>query len=97
MRQAQWLLEQAKTNGLSVTAVLHLEASEEVVKDRLIKRGRHDDTEKAIKKRFEEYEKTTLPILTKFEQEGIRVHHINGERPFDVVHQEILEKLSQGS
>lgn len=93
--QADWLLNQVKYGQLEVSAVIHLQASEEVVTKRLLGRGRQDDTEEAIRERFEEYEKAVLPILEHFRQAGIRVIDVNADAPVETVHQLIDQALSQ--
>jgi adenylate kinase len=90
--QADWLLNQAKHSQLKITAVVHLKASEEEVSKRLLGRGRQDDTEQAIKERFEEYEKASLPILEHFEQANVEIIEVDGEQPVEEVHRQILEK-----
>ena len=89
--QADWLLDQVHHGRFSLTAVIHLAASEEVVRERLLERGRLDDTEEAIAKRFSEYRETTLPIIDHLRQEGANVCDIDaGQSPRDV-HDTILE------
>lgn len=78
-KQADWLLNQVKHGQLSITAVIHLVASEKEVKKRLLARGRLDDSESAIAERFQEYKETALPILRHFEEAGIPVCTVDGE------------------
>ena len=95
--QADWLLSQVKYGQLKVTAVIHLQASEEVVSKRLLSRGRQDDTEDAIRERFNEYEQAVLPILDHFKKAGIAVIDVNADRPVNEVHVDIdkaLEKVT---
>src|SRR5690606_9809030 len=91
--QADWLINQAKHEQLHITAVVHLVASEEVVEERLLKRGRSDDTKEAIRVRFKEYEETILPLLEQFKQADIPVVDINGEASVEAIHQEIVAKI----
>lgn len=91
--QAEWLLSQVKHGQLSVTAVVHLEASEEEVRKRLLSRGRQDDTKEAISERFLEYRQTILPILKDFEKAGIKVAHINAEQAVSKIHKAILSAV----
>jgi adenylate kinase len=93
--QAEWLYAQHKAGLLKITCVLHLEASEEVVKERLLGRGRQDDTEEVISKRFKEYHAVTLPILHDLESKGVKVKHINGERDQDAVHADVMAALGK--
>lgn len=92
-KQADWVLEQAKQGRFQLTAVFNLAASPEVVKNRLLKRGRQDDTEAAITKRFAEYDAVTLPILDYFKQAGVDVHDIDASQDPMAVHDEIMHYI----
>ncbi len=91
--QADWLLGQVKHGQLKVTGVIHLVASEQVVRSRLLGRGRKDDTDEAITERFSEYEQAIKPILEQFRSAGIPVHDINGEQPIEQVQTDIVKAL----
>lgn len=91
--QADWLLSQVRVGRFPLTAVVNLAASEEVVRKRLISRGRQDDTEDAIAKRFEEYRNVTLPILEHFKSEGVTVYDIDAAADPRTVHDAILKCL----
>jgi adenylate kinase len=95
LAQADWLLSQVKHGQLSISGVIHLTASQDGVRKRLLSRGRLDDTEDAIAARFYEYEQEIKPILEHFRQAGVPVHDINGEQDIDEVHQEIIKSLSK--
>ncbi|HYH75218.1 MAG TPA: nucleoside monophosphate kinase [Candidatus Saccharimonadales bacterium] len=88
--QADWLLDQVQRERFKLTAIINLDASEDVVKDRLLSRGRQDDTDEAIAKRFEEYQAVTLPILDHFKEEGVLVHNIDASQSPRDVHDAIL-------
>lgn len=92
--QADWLLNQVKHGQLGITAVIHLTASEAVVRERLKGRGRQDDTDEAIAERFKEYEEAAKPILEHFRTANIPVHDIDGEAKVSEVHTQILAALS---
>jgi adenylate kinase len=89
--QADWLLEQVHKGRFALTAVVHLSASEEVVRQRLLGRGRQDDTDEAIAKRFSEYRNSTLPIIEHLEREGARVCNIDASQEVRTVHDAILK------
>ncbi len=93
--QADWLLAQVKHGQLDITAVVHLKASEEVVLDRLLGRGRQDDNEAAIKERFEEYEASIKPIIGQFLVAKIPIIDIDAERRPEEIHEEIVLKLEK--
>jgi len=88
--QADWLIEQVNNGRLALTAVINLAASEDVVRSRLVERGRADDTEEAIAERFKEYRLVTLPILDHFKKENIRVCEIDAAQTPRAVHDAIL-------
>ncbi len=93
--QAEWVLSQSRKHRFDLTGVFHLIASDDVVKGRLSKRGRMDDTSEAINKRFEEYEAVTLPILEHFQKEKVPIFNIDAARePMDV-HKSIMEHLNR--
>jgi adenylate kinase len=88
--QADWLLDQIKSGRLELSRVIHLTASEEVVRERLLARGRQDDTEEAIAERFREYRAVTLPILEHLQGEGISVCEIDAAQTPREVHDQIV-------
>lgn len=89
--QADWLMEQVHKGRFGLTAVIHLAASESVVRQRLLQRGRQDDTEDAIAKRFSEYHAVTLPIIDHFKKEGANVCDIDASQQARAVHDAILQ------
>lgn len=89
--QADWLLDQVHEGRFELTAVINLAASEDVVRDRLMQRGRVDDTESAIAERFNEYRNVTLPILEHFKNEDVRVCDIDAAQDPRTVHDAILK------
>jgi len=95
--KADWLLQQIHDGHLKLTAVINLAASPEVVKKRLLSRGRQDDTEAAIKKRFDEYEAVTLPILDYFRQEDCPVYDIDADQDPITVHDQIMSYIDAKS
>jgi adenylate kinase len=93
--QAEWLLEQVKAGRFKLKTAFHLVASREAVKQRLISRGRIDDKEVAIKARFDEYERSTAPLLAWLSEHGIDVVDINAERPVEEVNDDLVNYLKK--
>lgn len=93
--QADWLLEQTKKGRFNLTGVFNLQATEAVVRGRLIERGRPDDTENAIRERFREYEAVTVPILDHFKKENVKVCDIDAAQTPRQVHDEIVRCLGK--
>ena len=87
--QAEWLLGQAKNDRFTVDMAIHLQASHDAVKMRLLGRARIDDTDDAIEARFKEYEQSTMPLLKWLRDQGVAVHNINAEQSVDSVNKEL--------
>lgn len=90
IKQADWLLEQVQKGRFNLSAIVHLDASKDVVLERLTKRGRPDDTEEAINKRFADFEAVTRPILQYFKDKGVPVHEVDAGRDPRAVHDDIM-------
>lgn len=93
--QADWLLNQVKHGQLAVTAVVHLVADQDTVSERLLNRGRQDDTREAIAERFSEYEQSSKPILEHFHEAGIPILKINAEGGVEAIHQQVRKALEE--
>jgi adenylate kinase len=93
--QADWLLGQTRSGRFKLSAVVHLSASEDVVRRRLIDRARPDDTDAAIAKRFQEYNTVTVPIIDHFKRLGISVCDIDAAQSPRHVHDAILHCIDQ--
>lgn len=91
--QVDWLLDQYKAGRLSLPTVINLEVSEDVIHDRLRKRGRLDDTEEAIGYRFDQYQAVTRPLLEYMKGKGLEVVDIDANRDPGAVHRDILRAL----
>lgn len=88
--QTDWLLNEVELGRLKLTATFNLTASRAVVKKRILARGRQDDTEKAIEKRFTEYETMTLPIVDYLRHVGSPVYDIDADQDPITVHDQIM-------
>lgn len=89
--QADWLLAQVKHHQLHITAVIQIDMSEKQVEERLLSRGRPDDTKEAIAERFREYRDLTMPIIEEFKQAGVPVHNISGDGTVEEIHEAVRE------
>jgi len=95
--QLQWLLEQADKGRFTRVLVIYLHAPESLVHDRLIQRGRLDDTEQSINERFKEYHEVTMPMIDRFKQHGIKVHNIDASQDAENIHKELMQHLNGSS
>jgi len=93
--QAEWLLSQHMAKKIKVSAVINLYANKEVVKERLLSRGRADDSEQTISNRFDAYEKNSLPATDVLNQGGIPVIDINADQTPEAIHEDIIMELQK--
>lgn len=88
--QRQWLLEEKK---YPFDHVIYIDIPDEsVVIERMLKRGRSDDNEEAIKVRIAEYRRETEPTLQAYEKAGL-LRKVNGIGTIEEVYARILEAL----
>lgn len=82
--------------GQKLDAVVALEASRDVLLERMAKRakeqGRSDDTPEVIAKRLETYEKETAPLLDIYKQRGLLIS-VNGVGEIDEISNAIIAEL----
>jgi adenylate kinase len=76
--------------------VLYVEASDETMKERLLKRGetsgRVDDNEESIKNRLETFHKQTKPVIDHYDKQG-KLRRINAEQTPEKVFADIKNIL----
>lgn len=80
------------TDGLD--AVVVFEVGEDELVDRMLGRGRPDDTEDTIRNRFKMYQEQTEPLLAVFGERGLLVH-VDGMGEVEEVTDRILSALGQ--
>ena len=73
--------------------VVVIELSEKSIMERLLLRGRNDDTEESIAKRIGWYNEEVEPLLKIFKKRGRTIHYIDGEPTIEEIHKNILETL----
>ena len=90
VNQADWLVADDKVGRFKIDYVLYLKASEQAVTERLLSRGRPDDTAEAVAARFKEYENETVPILEHLKAKGVEIVEIDAERSIEEVHADVI-------
>ncbi len=91
--QAHWLTDTLR-QGQELQAVVVLEAPEQELVDRLLLRGRDDDTPEVIRRRLDIYRSTTAPLLDYYAD---LVVPIDGTGTVDDVHRRIAAALTDRS
>lgn len=92
--QAEALKKMLAGRGHKIAAMIELDVPENVLMERLIKRGiesgRSDDNEETIKKRLGVYHSQTAPLIGWYKEEGLH-HHVKGDGLLDVIFGDICE------
>ncbi len=91
--QVTWMLGEIAAGRFKKPTVIHLEIDETEIRGRLKKRGRIDDTEEAITRRFEAYENQTRPLLAKMDEAGMKVIGVNAVGDPAEIHRNIIKSL----
>ena len=75
--------------------IIYIELSKEEATKRMKLRGRSDDTDEGIAKRFEEYTNNVIPSMEYFENKnGYTIHKINGDKTIEEVHEDIISSIN---
>lgn len=75
--------------------IFNIELSKEKATERMKLRGRSDDTDAGIAKRFEVYEKDVIPSMNYFkDKEGYVLHTIDGDKSVTEVFADIIKSLN---
>ncbi|OGY25994.1 MAG: hypothetical protein A2Z24_02670 [Candidatus Woykebacteria bacterium RBG_16_44_10] len=76
---------QARSLPIQIDTLICITLPEEVVMERLLKRGRSDDTPVLIKTRLDLYKKETAPLIKLFEDKGARIVQLDNTPPIEIV------------
>lgn len=89
-------LNQAKLMDsiVGINKVFYLSVPDEVNIERLLKRGRKDDTPKLIKKRLTLYHENTQPALSYYREKGL-LYQVDGTGSSEDVFRNILRELRE--
>lgn len=83
---------------MPATFVLFFDCPEEVMQERLLKRGetsgRSDDNAESIKKRFRTFVDTSMPVVKYFEKEE-RVEKVSATTPPDEVYENVKKAMEK--
>ena len=74
--------------------IVYIEVGKEEATKRNLLRGRPDDTEEGLSRRFDEYVNNVIPAMNYFKgKDGYELYSINGEQSVEDVHRDIISKL----
>jgi adenylate kinase len=95
LNQSEIFEEAMKFYKRDTVHIIYIEVGRDEAIKRMKLRGRSDDTDEGIARRFDEYVNNVLPAMRYFEgKPGYTVYTINGEQSIEDVHGEIISKLA---
>lgn len=75
-------------------SVVFLDVPEAIVRERLLARGRFDDTGELIEERLKSYREGTLPVVELYQgRQDVQFVHIDGAKTIDAISVEIISAL----
>ncbi|NJL01188.1 MAG: adenylate kinase [Spirulinaceae cyanobacterium RM2_2_10] len=83
VEQASFLEALLKDLGQSADAAINLDVPDHVILERLLERGRDDDTAETVRRRLEVYREQTAPVIDFYRDRGL--HLVNGDRPPETI------------
>lgn len=95
LAQSQVFEEMMKFFKRDNVKIIYIEVGKEEAMKRNLLRGRNDDTEAGIAKRFDEYVNNVIPAMNYFNgKENYTIYTINGEQSVENVHKDIIKALN---
>lgn len=94
VKQAMFLQELLSQLNQSGEMVVNLDVPDDVVVERLLARGRKDDTEEVIRRRLEVYRLETAPLID-FYSDRQQLVKVNGNQSFEEVTAELENALGK--
>jgi adenylate kinase len=86
---------QAESLSIPIDLIIYIELPLDVAVERLLKRGRFDDTPELIKTRIKLFKEKTQPILDYFKQKGVRIVEIDNSPTVEEVRKAIDDLLEK--
>ncbi|WEV54649.1 adenylate kinase [Leuconostocaceae bacterium ESL0723] len=90
--QARFLDGFLDERGEKVSATLYFKVSDDILRQRLLGRGRADDTPAVIDKRLQVNKAANLPLVDYYQAEGV-LHTIDGDGDVDSIYQNVKKVL----
>lgn len=95
IKQSKEFEEAMNFYGRNNIHIIYIELDKEEATNRMMKRGRSDDTPDSIEKRFDEYVSNVIPSMNYFKNnEFYTIHTINGKQTIENVHLDIIKSLN---
>ncbi|MEP6980908.1 MAG: adenylate kinase [Nakamurella sp.] len=92
LTQGKWLSELLDERDTALTSVIVIDAPDDVLQERMMSRGRADDTPETIQRRLSIYHEETVPLLEFY---GDLVLEVDGVGEVTDVQQRVLKALGR--
>ncbi len=94
LREASVLDAALKFYGIENPIVIYTNVSRETAEERMLSRGRKDDTKEKIKNRLDWFKRDVMPVIDFFiNNDYYQYIEIDGHRSIEEIHQDILSRL----
>ncbi len=92
--EARVMHEALKFYGIKNPIVIYIKVSNKIAKERMLSRGRKDDTESKIDGRLKWFETEVLKSIEFFKEHRMyEFYEIDGEKTIEEIHKDIIDKI----
>lgn len=91
--QSDWLIKNSDTYKIDAVVVIDVEEAE--IRKRLEERGREDDTDAAISRRFKVFRDETKRVIEQFKKSGLPVLSIDGNGSIEQTHKNVMQAIKK--
>lgn len=91
--QVKWLVNYLPVHGRRIECLVLFEVPRQELVNRLVGRGRVEDSPEVINHRLDIYQQKTSPVVDYYRQNGVPVISVDGTGPVPEVHERIQEAV----
>lgn len=91
--QVHWFRGYTKAARRNLEAIILIAVPEDEVVERLAERGRSDDKEEIVRKRYRLYEEEILPVLDHMVGRGTKIYKVDGSQAVEAIHEQLMTDL----
>lgn len=94
MPEAEWFEDYARKQGLNLEKVIVFTIGREVSAQRVLGRGREDDSRLTFDNKWDDYERRTMPVIAYYTQRNLVVE-IDGSGEVENIFQKVKERIEE--
>jgi adenylate kinase len=92
--QVDWLVEYLPSQGRTIECVILFQVPRQELVNRLVGRGRVEDSPAVINRRLDIYQEKTSPVVDHYRENGVPIISVDGTGPVSEVHERIQEAVT---